>query len=138
MKPFLSGCDTNHDTLVTRGEWCRCFQKADRPCTAVTRRANRNHFIGIFLIESLLMCITLIFTWFNASFQVHTFHNVTRQDSTGRSNATELQASAGVQTSMATRGQEPELRASLVVQVNSIFTKSIDFSMKILELYSQF
>ncbi|XP_077295665.1 proteoglycan Cow [Arctopsyche grandis] len=49
MKPFLSGCDTNHDTLVTRGEWCRCFQKADRPCTAVTRRANRNHFIGAYI-----------------------------------------------------------------------------------------
>lgn len=63
MKPFLSGCDTNRDSSVSRGEWCRCFQKADRPCTAVTRRATRNHFIGLFsfifiIIDSRLCNMT--------------------------------------------------------------------------------
>ncbi|XP_046392783.1 proteoglycan Cow isoform X2 [Ischnura elegans] len=38
IKPFLDACDTDRDIFVTPREWCRCFDKTDRPCTAVRRR----------------------------------------------------------------------------------------------------
>jgi len=39
LKPFLDKCDYNRDIFVTSAEWCRCFEKADRPCVAMKRRS---------------------------------------------------------------------------------------------------
>lgn len=39
IKPFIDGCNLdNNDTLSPR-EWCRCFEKTDRPCAAIRRRS---------------------------------------------------------------------------------------------------
>jgi len=38
LKPFLQQCDTDRDVIVTPGEWCRCFQRTERPCAAVKRK----------------------------------------------------------------------------------------------------
>ncbi|XP_067011051.1 proteoglycan Cow isoform X2 [Anabrus simplex] len=38
IKPFLDACDADRDIFVSPREWCRCFDKADRPCAAVKRR----------------------------------------------------------------------------------------------------
>lgn len=38
IKPFLEQCDTDHDMIISPYEWCRCFDKSDRPCAAVKRR----------------------------------------------------------------------------------------------------
>lgn len=38
IKPFLEQCDTDRDQSVAPHEWCRCFDKTDRPCAAVKRR----------------------------------------------------------------------------------------------------
>jgi hypothetical protein len=38
IKPFLDACDADHDIFVSPREWCRCFEKTDRPCAAVKRR----------------------------------------------------------------------------------------------------
>ncbi|XP_034232477.1 proteoglycan Cow [Thrips palmi] len=37
MKPFLDSCDTDLDVFVGPDEWCRCFEKTERPCEAVKR-----------------------------------------------------------------------------------------------------
>lgn len=38
IKPFIEDCNLdNNDTLSPR-EWCRCFEKTDRPCAAIRRR----------------------------------------------------------------------------------------------------
>lgn len=34
LKPFLDTCDLNRDVFLSAREWCKCFDKADRPCTA--------------------------------------------------------------------------------------------------------
>lgn len=38
IKPFIDTCDLDHDNTLTPREWCRCFEKTDRPCAAVRRR----------------------------------------------------------------------------------------------------
>lgn len=38
LKPFLQQCDTDHDINVSPTEWCRCFQRTERPCAAVKRK----------------------------------------------------------------------------------------------------
>lgn len=38
LRTFLQQCDTDLDTNVTPGEWCRCFQRSERPCAAVKRK----------------------------------------------------------------------------------------------------
>ncbi|XP_065156936.1 proteoglycan Cow isoform X2 [Atheta coriaria] len=38
LKPFLQQCDTDRDVIVTPNEWCRCFQRTERPCAAVKRK----------------------------------------------------------------------------------------------------
>uniref|UniRef100_A0A336M2U4 CSON010918 protein n=1 Tax=Culicoides sonorensis TaxID=179676 RepID=A0A336M2U4_CULSO len=38
IKPFIDNCDTESDMNLTPREWCRCFEKTDRPCAAVRRR----------------------------------------------------------------------------------------------------
>ncbi|VEN52425.1 unnamed protein product [Callosobruchus maculatus] len=38
LKPFLQRCDADRDAAVSRAEWCRCFQRSERPCKAVHRK----------------------------------------------------------------------------------------------------
>ncbi|XP_055524695.1 proteoglycan Cow isoform X2 [Wyeomyia smithii] len=38
IKPFIDTCDLDQDNTVDPREWCRCFEKTDRPCAAVRRR----------------------------------------------------------------------------------------------------
>nr|XP_015838869.1 PREDICTED: testican-2 isoform X1 [Tribolium castaneum] len=38
LKPFLQQCDIDRDVIVTPLEWCRCFQRTERPCAAVKRK----------------------------------------------------------------------------------------------------
>lgn len=50
IKPFLDTCDLDEDSTITPREWCRCFEKTDRPCTAVRRRIG-NDLLGTHLIH---------------------------------------------------------------------------------------
>ncbi|KAL1139994.1 hypothetical protein AAG570_006971, partial [Ranatra chinensis] len=50
IKPFLDGCDTDRDIFVTPHEWCKCFDKTDRPCAAVKRRISSN-MLGVYIPE---------------------------------------------------------------------------------------
>lgn len=38
IKPFIDNCDVDNDANISTREWCRCFEKTDRPCAAVRRR----------------------------------------------------------------------------------------------------
>ncbi|KFB43316.1 AGAP003400-PA-like protein [Anopheles sinensis] len=38
IKPFIDTCDLDQDGTIDPREWCRCFEKTDRPCAAVRRR----------------------------------------------------------------------------------------------------
>ncbi|XP_039495787.1 proteoglycan Cow isoform X1 [Drosophila santomea] len=38
IKPFIDTCDLDTDSSINTREWCRCFEKTDRPCAAVRRR----------------------------------------------------------------------------------------------------
>ncbi|XP_020817679.1 proteoglycan Cow isoform X2 [Drosophila serrata] len=38
IKPFIDTCDLDTDSAINTREWCRCFEKTDRPCAAVRRR----------------------------------------------------------------------------------------------------
>ncbi|XP_011184753.1 proteoglycan Cow isoform X3 [Zeugodacus cucurbitae] len=38
IKPFIDTCDLDQDNSINTREWCRCFEKTDRPCAAVRRR----------------------------------------------------------------------------------------------------
>lgn len=38
LKPFLQQCDVDRDVVVTPAEWCRCFQRTERPCIAVKHK----------------------------------------------------------------------------------------------------
>nr|XP_018916028.1 PREDICTED: proteoglycan Cow isoform X1 [Bemisia tabaci] len=38
IKPFLNECDIDRDIFINPKEWCRCFEKTERPCAAVRRR----------------------------------------------------------------------------------------------------
>jgi len=49
IKPFLDACDTDRDIFVSPHEWCKCFDKTDRPCAAVKRRITSN--IGVYVPE---------------------------------------------------------------------------------------
>lgn len=42
IKPFIDMCDLNRDRVMNPREWCRCFEKSDRPCAAVRRRLSGN------------------------------------------------------------------------------------------------
>uniref|UniRef100_A0A0A9YA40 Testican-3 n=2 Tax=Lygus hesperus TaxID=30085 RepID=A0A0A9YA40_LYGHE len=50
IKPFLDDCDFNRDIFVTPHEWCKCFDKTDRPCAAVKRRIPSN-MLGVYVPE---------------------------------------------------------------------------------------
>ncbi|XP_037026728.1 proteoglycan Cow isoform X2 [Bradysia coprophila] len=38
IKPFIDTCDLDNNNTISPREWCRCFEKTDRPCAAVRRR----------------------------------------------------------------------------------------------------
>ncbi|XP_060524602.1 proteoglycan Cow [Cylas formicarius] len=38
LKPFLQRCDADADSSVTPSEWCKCFQRTERPCAAVRHK----------------------------------------------------------------------------------------------------
>lgn len=46
IKPFIDTCDLDKDNSLTPREWCRCFEKTDRPCAAVRRRLG-NDLLGL-------------------------------------------------------------------------------------------
>ncbi|CAG9863942.1 unnamed protein product [Phyllotreta striolata] len=50
LKPFLQQCDVDRDVVVTPSEWCRCFQRTERPCAAVKRKITAD-LLGVFVPE---------------------------------------------------------------------------------------
>lgn len=44
IKPFIDTCDLDKDNNLSPREWCRCFEKTDRPCAAVRRRLGTDLF----------------------------------------------------------------------------------------------
>lgn len=34
IKPYIDNCDLDQNSVVNSKEWCRCFEKTDRPCAA--------------------------------------------------------------------------------------------------------
>ncbi|XP_075217615.1 proteoglycan Cow isoform X2 [Lycorma delicatula] len=50
IKPFLDACDTDRDIFVSPREWCKCFDKTDRPCAAVKRRITST-LAGVYVPE---------------------------------------------------------------------------------------
>uniref|UniRef100_A0A1B6C9E9 Thyroglobulin type-1 domain-containing protein n=1 Tax=Clastoptera arizonana TaxID=38151 RepID=A0A1B6C9E9_9HEMI len=49
IKPFLDACDSDRDIFVNPHEWCKCFDKTDRPCAAIKRRITSN--LGTYVPE---------------------------------------------------------------------------------------
>lgn len=47
IKPFIHACFMNQDATMNPREWCRCFEKTDRPCAAVRRRL-LNEMVGTY------------------------------------------------------------------------------------------
>ena len=65
IKPFIDTCDLDHDNVLNTREWCRCFEKTDRPCTAVVRRIRGDFageigsdifFLPLYLLSSVKDC----------------------------------------------------------------------------------
>ncbi|KAF7278121.1 hypothetical protein GWI33_008740 [Rhynchophorus ferrugineus] len=50
LKPFLQQCDVDHDIIVTPIEWCKCFQRTERPCAAVRRKISPD-LLGVYIPE---------------------------------------------------------------------------------------
>ncbi|XP_018571221.1 proteoglycan Cow [Anoplophora glabripennis] len=48
LKPFLQQCDIDKDVVVTPSEWCRCFQRTERPCAAVKRKITSD-LLGVYV-----------------------------------------------------------------------------------------
>ncbi|XP_049820200.1 proteoglycan Cow isoform X2 [Aethina tumida] len=48
LKPFLQQCDVDRDVVVTPSEWCRCFQRTERPCAAVKRKITPD-LLGVYV-----------------------------------------------------------------------------------------
>lgn len=53
IKPFIDTCDMDKDSILSPREWCRCFEKTDRPCAAVRRRIG-NDLLGKNLMNSFI------------------------------------------------------------------------------------
>lgn len=54
LKPFLQQCDVDKDLIVSPTEWCKCFQRAERPCAAVRRKITPD-LTGMLLKKCLLI-----------------------------------------------------------------------------------
>lgn len=53
IKPFIDTCDVDSDGSLSTREWCRCFEKTDRPCAAVRRRIKYDLLAkGVYDIET--------------------------------------------------------------------------------------
>ncbi|KAL1500946.1 hypothetical protein ABEB36_006360 [Hypothenemus hampei] len=50
LRPFLDQCDLDRDSILTSTEWCKCFQRAERPCAAIKRKINPSN-LGIYVPE---------------------------------------------------------------------------------------
>ncbi|XP_066253501.1 proteoglycan Cow [Euwallacea similis] len=50
LKPFLQQCDLDKDLVVTPVEWCKCFQRAERPCAAVRHKISTD-LLGVYMPE---------------------------------------------------------------------------------------
>ncbi|KAG5891812.1 hypothetical protein JTB14_027775 [Gonioctena quinquepunctata] len=48
LKPFLQQCDVDRDVIVTPSEWCRCFQRTERPCLAIKHKITSD-FVGAYV-----------------------------------------------------------------------------------------
>lgn len=59
IKPFIDTCDLDQDNTINTREWCRCFEKTDRPCAAVRRRI-AGDFAGEIGTGGLVTFYTLI------------------------------------------------------------------------------
>jgi len=59
IKPFLDACDADHDIFVSPHEWCRCFEKTDRPCAAVKRRISPD-LLGKCIITTYTTAVVFI------------------------------------------------------------------------------
>lgn len=44
IKPFIDTCDLDNNSVLSPREWCRCFEKTDRPCAAIRRRLKSDPF----------------------------------------------------------------------------------------------
>ncbi|GAB6028156.1 hypothetical protein CHUAL_002366 [Chamberlinius hualienensis] len=49
LRPFLEHCDINRDMLVSSQEWCKCFDKSEKPCTSSRNRARLNSGVGTYI-----------------------------------------------------------------------------------------
>lgn len=47
LKQFIQKCDMDRDVVLVPSEWCKCFQKTERPCMAVKRKIS-TEYIGRF------------------------------------------------------------------------------------------
>lgn len=52
LKPFLQQCDIDRDINVTPSEWCKCFQRTERPCAAVKRKITPE-LLGLFKLRNI-------------------------------------------------------------------------------------
>lgn len=50
IKPFIDTCDLDQDNTINPREWCRCFEKQDRPCAAVRRRIGTDLLGNLYII----------------------------------------------------------------------------------------
>lgn len=51
MSPFIKACNSNRDAVIDINEWCRCFEKTQRPCLAA-----QDHLKGDIPNEFLPSC----------------------------------------------------------------------------------
>lgn len=54
LKSFLQQCDTDLDTNVNPTEWCKCFQRSERPCDAVKHKISTD-LLGIFKFKFIFI-----------------------------------------------------------------------------------
>jgi len=48
LKPFLQQCDVDRDGIVSPNEWCKCYQRTERPCAAVKHKISTD-LIGVYV-----------------------------------------------------------------------------------------
>ncbi|CAG9769251.1 unnamed protein product [Ceutorhynchus assimilis] len=50
LKPFIQQCDIDKDLIISPMEWCKCFQRAERPCAAIRRKITSD-LLGAYVPE---------------------------------------------------------------------------------------
>ena len=72
VKPFVDSCDTDRDIFISPKEWCHCFDKTDRPCTAAKRRLSpdmlgedfrnqKKNYVIVIVIVTVIIKIAFFF-----------------------------------------------------------------------------